>query len=89
MATAVAPRVHTAAQTTAAKPAKPRSLGWRFAGGMFTSVAVILVLTFTLAMVRLSVPLPAAIGFSVFCTFWLGGGFGLIFGGSAIADRLH
>ncbi len=90
MATAVAPRVTTSAATTvAAHPAKERSLGWRFVGGMFASVAVILVLTMTLAMVKLSVPLPAAVGFSVFCTFWLGGGFGLIFGGSAIADRLH
>jgi hypothetical protein len=89
MATAVAPGVHTPAATRTAQPARQRSLGWRFVGGMVASVAVILCLTLVLAMVQLSVPLPAAIGFSLFCTFWLGGGFGLIFGGSAIADRLH
>lgn len=88
MATAVAPRVEAPA-TVAAKPAKEHSLGVRFVAAMGVSIAAIMALTLTLAVVKLSIPLPAAIGFSLFCTFWLGGGFGLIFGGSAIADRLH
>ncbi len=85
MATAVAPTNHLAA----AKPARVISLTQRGATALGAACVVLFAFSFFLSSTIDGVPLGARLGVAAFCTFWLGGGFGLIAAGSAIADHLH
>lgn len=85
MATAVAPRT----TTTAAKPARAISLTRRGATALVAACVVLFAFSFFVSTTIDGVPLAGRLGMALFCTFWLGGGFGLIAAGSAIADHLH
>lgn len=89
MATAVAPLPQNLSTVPAVAPARTRSKASRMVPAMIGACVVIFALTITLSTVMLPTPLVANLGFAFFCTFWLGGGFGLIAAGSAIADHLH
>lgn len=84
ISTGISPETHTALPATT----RTRSLASRMAMAGAAACVVIFVLTFILSL-TLPVPMAANIGFAVFLTFWLGGGFGLIAAGSSIADHLH
>lgn len=85
MATAVAPTT----TARAAKPARTISLTRRGASALVAACVVLFLFTFALASTIDGVPMAGRLGVALFCTFWLGGGFGLIAAGSAIADHLH
>jgi len=85
MATAVAPPTTIAA----AKPARPISLTRRGATALVAACVVLFAFSFFVSSTIDGVPLAGRLGMALFCTFWLGGGFGLIAAGSAIADHLH
>jgi hypothetical protein len=87
MATAVAPQVKHA-QAALAKAHAPVSLARRFGLAMTAALVVVFILTLALIL-TVDVPVFGAFGIALFLTFWLGGGFGLIFGGAAMADHLH
>ncbi|MEZ5409331.1 MAG: hypothetical protein R2761_14985 [Acidimicrobiales bacterium] len=86
MATAVAPTTTT---VTATKSARPMSLTRRGASALVAACVVLFAFTFFVSSTIDGVPLGGRLGMALFCTFWLGGGFGLIAAGSAIADHLH
>jgi len=86
MATAVAP---STTAITAAKSARPISLTRRGATALVFACVVLFAFTFFLSNTIDGVPVAGRLGMAFFCTFWLGGGFGLIAAGSAIADHLH
>lgn len=54
-------------------------------------VAVLVVQAGAMAMILLmtDVSLLAAFGFGAYCAFWLGGGFGTIFGSAIVFGRDH
>lgn len=54
-------------------------------------VSVLAVQAATMAMILLmtDVSLLAAVGFGAYCAFWLGGGFGTIFGSAMVFGRSH
>lgn len=66
----------------AAKTAwSPATLGL----GMFTaSIVAAFGLTMALALALTSISIVAAFGFGLYCAFWLGIGFGTIFGAAAV-----
>lgn len=84
MATAVAPTT-----LTEAKPARAISLTRRGASALVAACVVLFAFSFFVSSTIDGVPLAGRLGMALFCTFWLGGGFGLIAAGSAIADHLH
>lgn len=84
MATAIAPTT----TVTAAKPARAISLTRRGATALVAACVVLFAFTFFLSNTIDGVPMAGRLGMAFFCTFWLGGGFGLIAAGSAIADHL-
>ncbi|MDH3684283.1 MAG: hypothetical protein OEV40_30545 [Acidimicrobiia bacterium] len=53
------------------------------------SIVIVLGLTMAMALALTDVSVLAAFGFALFCAFWLGIGFGTIFGSAAVFGRDH
>ena len=68
-----------------------RSLGWATVGlsVMVAAVVAVLGLTTALILALTDVGVVAALGFGAYCAFWLGGGFGAIFGSAAVFGKEH
>lgn len=56
---------------------------------MAAAIAIVLAATTTMMLVMTDVPLAAALGLGLYCAFWLGIGFGTIFGAAAAFGRDH
>lgn len=61
------------------------------AGWLVFAAAIVVVLGLTTAMmlVLTDVSLAAAVGIGLYCAFWLGIGFGIIFGSAVVFGRQH
>lgn len=56
---------------------------------MVAAIATVWAGTITMIMALTDVSFGPAIGFGAYCAFWLGGGFGTIFGSAAVFGRDH
>lgn len=58
-------------------------------GVMAVAIVAVMAVTTALILVMTDVSFLAAIGFGLYCAFWLGIGFGTIFGSAAVFGRDH
>jgi hypothetical protein len=56
---------------------------------MVASIIAMLVLTMGMMLVLTDVSVLAAFGLGLYCAFWLGGGFGTIFGSASVFGGDH